>query len=83
MFVSMRNEEVKVKEEIKLPYPKLRVDCRHTDLGNITSIVLDGKELYGIKSLKLEVPPCDRPPMLTLEIDVSIFNRVDIPDYMK
>ena len=72
-----------MKEKIKSPYPKLRVDYRHTDLGNITSIVLEGKELYGIKSLKLEVPPCDRPPMLTLEIDVSIFNRVDIPDYMK
>lgn len=72
-----------MKEDIKLPYPKLRVDYRHTELGNMTSIVLNGKELCGVKSLKLEVPPCDKPPMLTLEIDVSIFNRNNIPDYMK
>lgn len=70
-------------EEIKLPYPRLRIDYRRTELGNMTSIVLNGKELYGVKSLKLEVPPCDKPPMLTLEIDVSIFDMTEIPDYMK
>jgi len=72
-----------VKEEIKLPYPGLRIDYRRTELCNMTSIVLNGKELYGVKSLKLEVPPCDNPPMLTLEIDVSIFDMTEIPDYMK
>ncbi|WP_167467731.1 hypothetical protein [Blautia producta] len=50
-----------MKEEIKLPYPGLRIDYRRTELGNMTSIVLNGKELYGVKSLKLEVPPCDNP----------------------
>ncbi len=72
-----------MSEEIKLPYPRLRIDYRRTELGNMTSIVLNGKEIYGVKSLKLEVPPCDKPPMLTLEIDASIFDRIEIPDYIE
>lgn len=67
-----------------MDYPKLRIDYRDLDGTNCTSIVLDGKELLGIRRANLNVPRCDEgAPTLSLEIDVAAFERKEIPEFMK
>jgi hypothetical protein len=51
--------------------------------GMGTSVILDGKDLMGVKRVSFDARGSKEPPTLTLEIDTKAFERRDKPAYLK
>lgn len=51
--------------------------------GMGTSVILGGKDLMGVKSVKFEAHGSKEPPTLNLEIDMKKFERRERPAYLE
>ncbi len=59
--------------------PKLEII--YTGMG--TNVILDGKDLMGVKRVSFDAQGSKEPPTLTLEIDPKAFEWQDKPAYLK